>query len=369
MRCLIEQSVLEPTLSAMARVAPVRSSAAVLQGVLVEADRGQVTFSAYDYDVALRMTMEASVVDPGGVVLPAKLFAELVRRLPKGTVDIATIAPHHLSASIDVDATHAELHGFDPEEFPELPDMRGIAPVELSAKTLVAAVESVGYAAAKRDPTRPILEGVHVACDDGRLVWTATNALRLVQVKQAVDGELPIRFTVPRRGLSELLRLLEDEEDTTVQVYQSASYVMFAWGDVQLYALLYQGEYPDVTRVIPTEFVAECKVERDRLEQAVERATILAENEHHSVTLDLSDGVLRMSSRAKDRGQAREEVPILESSGEEVRVALNARFVLEMLRAMEGQVVRIRFAGRGRPVCFHDDDDHLHLISTVLTRD
>ncbi|MDI9261235.1 DNA polymerase III subunit beta [Alicyclobacillus sendaiensis] len=369
MRCLMEQQVLEPALSALARIAQTRTPAAVLQGVLIEAERGQVTLSAYDYDVALRMTVEASVVDPGSVVLPAKLFAELVRRMPKGTVDIATIAPHHMSASIDVGATHAELHGFDPEEFPELPDMKGIEPVELPAKTLVAAIEATAYAAAKQNPTRPILEGVHVACDDGRLVWTATNGLRLAQVKQAVDRELPIRFTVPRRALSELLRLLEDEEETTVQVYQSASFVMFAWDNVQLFGRLYQGEYPDVTRVIPTEFAAECSVDRMRLEEAVERLTILAEDEHHSVTLDLSDGVLRMSSRARDRGQAREEVPILESSGEEVRVTLNARFMLEMLQAMEGKVVRMRFAGRNRPVCFHDDDDHLHLISAVLTRD
>ncbi|AEJ44389.1 DNA polymerase III subunit beta [Alicyclobacillus acidocaldarius] len=369
MRCLIEQKILQPALAALARIAPARTPKTILQGVLIEANGGQVTLTAYDLEVALRMTLEAHVVDSGEIVLPAKLLSDLVRRLPEGPIDIATIPPYHLNASLDSGTTHMELNARDAVEFPTLPDMVGIEPVEIPAKAIVQAIKAVAYAAAKQDQVRRILDGVHVRCEDGRLVWTATDGLRLARMAQKLGRDLPIRFTVPRRGLSELLRLLEDEEDTTVQVYQSANYVMFAWGNVRLYALLYQAEYHDVTRVIPTEFIAECMVERDRLEQAVERAMILAENEHHSVTMDLSDGALHMTSRARDRGQAREEVPILESSGEKVRVTLNARFMLEMLQAMEGATVRMRFAGRSRPVAFHDDDDHLHLISAILTND
>ncbi|AEJ43783.1 DNA polymerase III, beta subunit [Alicyclobacillus acidocaldarius subsp. acidocaldarius Tc-4-1] len=366
----MEQQVLEPALSALARIAQTRTPAAVLQGVLIEAERGQVTLSAYDYDVALRMTVEASVVDPGSVVLPAKLFAELVRRLPKGTVDIATIAPHHLSASIDVGTTHAELHGFDPEEFPDLPDMTGIAPVEISAKTLVEAIESVGYAASKQDATRPILEGVHVACEDSKLIWMATDGLRLAKVSQTVDREMSIRCTIPRRTLMELTRLLDADEDAEVQVYQSASYVMFAWDGVQLFGRLYQGEYPDTSRVMPREFAAECSIERRRLEEAIERVTILAENERHTVSLYVKDGVLELTSRSAERGHAREEVPLTAFKGDEVKVALNARYVLDTLSAVESsKTVRMQVARDRRSVLFSDECDNLHLISAILTRD
>ncbi|MCL6445279.1 MAG: DNA polymerase III subunit beta [Alicyclobacillus sp.] len=370
MNSFIEQQVLEPALSALARIAQTRAPAAVLQGVLIEAERGQVTLSAYDYDVALRMTVEASVVDPGGVVLPAKLFAELVRRLPKGTVDIATIAPHHLSASIDVGATHAELHGFDPEEFPKLPDMTGIAPVEISARTLVEAVESVGYAAAKQEPARPILEGVYVACEDGRLIWMATDGLRLAKVSQTVEQGMSIRCTIPRRALTELTRLLDADDDATLQVHQSASYVMFAWDGVQLYGRLYQGEYPDTSRVMPREFAAECSVDRRRLEEAVERVTILAENERHTVSLYVKDGVLELTSRSAERGHAREEVPMTAFKGDEVKVSLNARYVLDVLSAVESsKVVRMQVARDRCTVLFSDESDNLHLISAILTRD
>ncbi|MBF8378494.1 DNA polymerase III subunit beta [Alicyclobacillus mali] len=370
MRCLIEQQVLEPALSALARIAQTRAPAAVLQGVLMEAERGQVTLSAYDYDVALRMTVEASVVDPGGAVLPAKLFAELVRRLPKGTVDIATIAPHHLSASIDVGTTHAELHGFDPAEFPVLPDMTGIAPVVISAKTLVEAVESVGYAAAKQDPSRPILEGVYVGYEDGKLVWMATDGLRLAKVSQTVDREMSIRCTIPRRALTELTRLLDADDDATLQVYQSASYVMFAWDGAQLFGRLYQGEYPDTSRAMPREFAAACSVERRRLEEAIERVTILAENERHTVSLYVKEGVLELTSRSAERGHAREEVPLAEFKGDAVKIALNARYVLEMLEAVESsKVVRMQVAQDRRSALFSDESDNLHLISAILTRD
>ena len=370
MRCLIEQQVLEPALSALARIAQTRAPAAVLQGVLIEAERGRVTLSAYDYDVALRMTVEASVVDPGGVVLPAKLFAELVRRLPKGTVDVATIAPHHMSASIDVGTTHAELHGFDPAEFPVLADMTGIAPVELSAKTLVEAVESVGYAAAKENAARPILEGVYVGYEDGKLVWMATDGLRLAKVSQTVDREMSIRCTIPRRALTELTRLLDADHDAPLQVYQSASYVMFAWDNVQLFGRLYQGEYPDTSRVMPREFAAVCRVERRRLEEAVERVTILAENERHTVSLYVKNGVLELTSRSAERGHAREEVQLVEFAGEETKVSLNARYVLEMLKAVESsKTVQMQVARDRRSALFSDESDNVHLISAILTRD
>jgi len=370
MRCLIEQQVLEPALSALARIAQTRAPAAVLQGVLIEAERGQVTLSAYDYDVALRMTVQASVVDPGGVVLPAKLFAELVRRLPEGTVDIATIAPHHRSASIDAGTTHAELHGFDPAEFPTLPDMTGIAPVEISAKTLVDAIESVGYAASKQDSARPILEGVYVGYEDGKLIWMATDGLRLARVSQTVDREMSIRCTIPRRTLTELTRLLNADEDQTVQVYQSASYVMFAWDGVKLFGRLYQGEYPDTSRVMPREFAAECSVDRRRLEEAIERVTILAENERHTVSLYVKEGVLELTSRSAERGHAREEVPLTAFKGNEVKVALNARYVLDTLSAVESsKTVRMQVARDRRSVLFSDECDNLHLISAILTRD
>ncbi|WP_062309318.1 DNA polymerase III subunit beta [Alicyclobacillus sendaiensis] len=370
MRCLIEQQVLEPALSALARIAQTRAPAAVLQGVLIEAERGQVTLSAYDYDVALRMTVEASVVDPGGVVLPAKLFAELVRRLPKGTVDIATIAPHHLSASIDVGTTHAELHGFDPAEFPVLPDMTGIAPVEISAKTLVEAIQSVGYAAAKQDASRPILEGVYVGYEDGKLIWMATDGLRLAKVSQTVDREMSIRCTIPRRALTELTRLLDADDDATLQVYQSASYVMFAWDNVQLFGRLYQGEYPDTSRVMPREFAAECTVDRRRLEEAVERVTVMAEHEHHTVSLYVKGGALELTSRSTERGRAREEVPLVEFAGEETKVSLNARYVLDTLSAVESsKTVRMQVARDRHSVLFSDESDNVHLISAILTRD
>ncbi|WP_206832082.1 DNA polymerase III subunit beta [Alicyclobacillus fructus] len=369
MRCLIEQQVLEPALTALARIAQTRAPAPVLQGVLIEAEHGQVTLSAYDYDVALRMTVEASVVDPGDVVLPAKLFAELVRRLPDGVVDIATLDPHY-NASIDVGTTHAELHGFAPLEFPGLPDMKGIEPVEIPAKTLVAAVEGVGYAAAKQDPARPILEGVYVGYEDGKLAWMATDGLRLAKVSQTVDREMSIRCTIPRRALTELTRLLDADDDATLQVYQSASYVMFAWDGAQLFGRLYQGEYPDTSRVMPQEFAAACSVERRRLEEAIERVTVMAEHEHHTVSLYVKGGTLELTSRSTERGRAREEVPLVEFAGEEIKVSLNARYVLEMLEAVESsRVVRMQVAQGRNSVLFTDEDENLHLISAILTRD
>ncbi|MCL6490144.1 MAG: DNA polymerase III subunit beta, partial [Alicyclobacillus mali] len=229
---------------------------------------------------------------------------------------------------------------------------------------------SVGYAAAKQDASRPILEGVYVGYEDGKLIWMATDGLRLAKVSQMVDREMSIRCTIPRRALAELTRLLDADDDVTLQVYQSASYVMFEWDGVKLFGRLYQGEYPDTSRVMPREFAAACRVERKRLEEAVERVTILAENERHTVSLYVKDGVLELTSRSAERGHAREDVPLVAFSGEEVKVALNARYVLEMLEAVESsKVVRMQVARDRRSALFSDEYDNVHLISAILTRD
>ncbi|MCL6592576.1 MAG: DNA polymerase III subunit beta [Alicyclobacillus sp.] len=375
MRFTITQPVLQTVIQIAAKAVAVRTPKQVLTGILLETDTQHLTVTAYNLELGIRNEIQAtednrlSIAEPGAIVLPARYLTEVVRRLPQ--VDITVAVENHYMTMIQAGSSEFRLHGIDAAEFPNLPEITGGTSLTMPASTLKDLVRSTAFACATSE-VRPILTGIYAECNQEALTFTATDGLRLARKTWSLQSanETPWTAVLPSKSLTELAKSLPEEEGA-VQVQVTSSHSLFQAGHIQFYTRLIDGAYPDTSKILPihhkTEVIADSQVFTDALERA---ALIARDRENHMVRLEVQGTNIHLFSSSPEVGHVSERLTAKQTTGDDLSIAFNARFVLEALRAIGGEQIRLSFNGSNQPFTLRQvgDEDGLQLISPVLWR-
>jgi DNA polymerase-3 subunit beta len=346
-----------------------RNTMPILANVLIEvgteAKAGALHLAATDLEVSVHSVQAADVVSPGRVTAPAKRLYEILRELPDEPVQIESTAQDYLS--LRCARTSFELAGNSAEEYPALPELELIETVTVPGLLLGQMIERTMYAASL-DETRYNLNGVFVEylADAGRLRMVATDGHRLAYVDRplgvAVEG-LGRGVIIPRKGLSELKRLVDEEEVDEVEIGFQGNSALVRRRGITLSMRLIEGEFPNYRQVIPQPGKHQVVMPVEPLVQALRRVIIVAAERSRAVKLELGSGTLRLSSNSPDIGEAHEELDA-DYMGEELTVAFNARYLLDALLYIGSKEVRLRLqdsvtAAQLTPA---DDDESLAVV-------
>jgi DNA polymerase III subunit beta len=375
MKFSIRQSSLLQTIQTVSKAVAVRTTKQVLTGILLQARDDTLTATAYDLELGIQDKVIASednglnIVDEGSIVLPARYFADVIRKLPGQEVWIRV--NNNYMTEIRSGQAEFHLHGIDAAEFPKLPVFNGAQSIQVASDLLKELIRTTTFAAANSE-VRPILTGIHVVCKQNQMTFTATDGLRLATRTVSINTPAGQEWNaiLPAKSLAELAKLLpDDERPITVQLTNSHS--LFIIDDTYFYTRLIEGTYPDTSRIIPTSAKTEVTVKATELTDAIDRAALIArDRDNHMVRLELTDNTLILSSSSPEIGNVSESVQATSKAGEDMSIAFNAKYVLDALKAMSADEINVRFNGWNQPFTFREvgNENGLQLISPVLMR-
>jgi DNA polymerase-3 subunit beta len=308
-----------------------RSPQPILAHVLIEPEEGGIALTATDLEIGLRGRVEATVKKGGTITLNARKLYEIVREVSGDEVSLKAST----GGWVEVLAGRSKFKvvSLDPKEFPELPF--GAAPkgssIRVAAGTLREMIDRTIFSVST-DETRLTLSGVYLeTAEKGALRMVATDGHRLALIDRSIShAKLAKGLILPRKGLAELRKLLEDPELAEVTMSFGERDARFQAGGVSLFMRLVEGEFPDYKQVVPKESRVRASLGRDEFLAALRRTVLLASERSHGVRLALQAGSLSLSASSPEQGEASEDLEV-SYQGQPVAVGFNARYLIEVL--------------------------------------
>lgn len=339
-----------------------RSPINILQNLKIEAREGNLRVLGCDGEMWVERQLACMVDEPGAICVNAQLLSQLVNSLPDGDL--------HLEVSdtqgMLLQQGHSEYRmlTLDAADFPEPPDFGGEGELILPMGKLRDAVDSVIFAVST-DTHRPILTGVLFNYDGTTLTMVATDTHRLAVRKIDQEGiGSNINAVVPERALKSIKSLPLADTDTVTLRFGGGRLGVEANG-AKVVTQLLAGAYPNWERVVPSEVTRSWSVETDQLNEKIKRAMILAKDNANRIRFSGSDDQLLLSARSEEKGEAKEEVPMISNNGD-IEIAFNGRFVEQALGAIEGEGVRIEMTEHSRPAVFKPADDGQSYFCVIM---
>src|ERR671934_793774 len=348
-------------LAIAARGLSARSSVQILSGVLLRGGSGEVELAATDMELSVRTSMQASVEGDGAVVVPGRLLVELVRLLP----DADVVLEHKAEESVlHVTSGSAEyrLRTYAVEDFPRLPDVATAQLHAIETEPLLETIARVGRAAS-RDESRPVLTGILVRFESGKLVMAATDSYRLLVKETPIEGESPeLEAIIPARALDELVRIAQAGDDVGLGVHENQ--VVFVTEDVWLNTRRIDGQFPNYKQLLPETFEHDVTLPRAELLDAVRRVAVMAQR-NSPLRLRFAEGELTLLAQTQDVGEARESLPA-PFSGEPLEIGFNADFLREGVESVAADEIQLRLISPLRPGLIRaEGDEFWYLIMPI----
>ena len=348
-------------LGVVSRGVSTRTTVQILAGILLQASGEKLDLAATDMELSLRTSLEAQVEGEGSVVVPGRLLLELARLLPDEEVSVE----HKLEeAAVEVRSGPAtyRLHTYNAEDFPRLLDAAAADRHEVDREMLLETVARVSRSAS-RDESRPVLTGVLMRFEPGKLVMAATDSYRLSVKETATEGSVPeLEAIVPARALGELTRIAQAGEGIELGVHENQ--VVFSTGDALLTTRRIDGQFPNYRQLVPEAFDHELSLPREELLDVVRRVAVMAQR-NSPLRLRFADGELTVSAQTQDVGEARESLPV-SFAGEPLEIGFNAEFLRDGVESVSGEQLRLKLISPLRPAVLQgEDDDFLYLIMPI----
>ena len=365
MKVSVPRDPLAAALQLVGRAVSSRGTLPSLGGILVSVEGGSLTLRATDMELALTRTLtEVGGQSDGTVLLPGRLFADVVRSLPAGDV-VLELRSEQRDVEIAAGGARFHLRTLPAEDFPRLPAVEGDS-VRLPGEPLAATIDLVARAAS-RDEVRPILTGVLLQAEGETLTMVATDSYRLsvkhTSLQSAVSQGL--EANIPARALRELARIVAGEAVEEVEIALSRNQVVFVAGEVLLSSRLIEGQFPSWRQLIPESFEHEVRLPREELLEIARRVSQLAQR-NAPLRLGFTEGELTVAAETPDIGDASEAMPA-PYSGEPLEIAFNPQFLVEGIESVGSEELAVQLSSPLRPGLLRPvgDEDFSYLVMPI----
>ncbi len=362
MKITVDQAALARALDTVRAVVPPKTTLPILGNILLEAEGSQLSLAVTDLDTTVVTRIEADVLEPGGITVHARRFGDLIKDLSRAPVAISV---REGIVHVECQKTRAKFPGIDREEFPKLPALARKGEFEIDGGRFRRAIRKTSFCVS-RDETRPALTGLLWRFTKAETMLVATDGYRLAkvswkggEVKEARD------LILAPKPLNQVAGLLH-EIDQPVKVAFDENHALFQVGATDVYTRLIEGTFPKYEQVVPKESPQRLVINREALLSACRRVWHVSDVQSHQMQLSLSPNAVAVKAESAEQGEVRDEIPV-EYDGESMEIGFNTSFVMEILKAIEGERVVFRLstpvtAGLVEPEEPTGDESNLFLI-------
>lgn len=329
---------------AASKVVNAHTTVPILSNVLLSAEEGKISVRATDLELTLQHAFPAEVSESGSVTVPAKLFSSYLSNLQAGLLEL-TGTPTR--ASIKVERSNYDFHALPADEYPPLPAAQRGQQFQMAGKRFRDGVNATIFAASSEEARGAVLMGTLLEIEGDSLTMVATDGYRLARYQTTLENGISgaEKYIVPSRALAEASRNLGSAEMVEVTALGAQSnQLMFASGDTSIVVRLVDGQYPNYGQVIPAKFDRSVTVNTAALISALRRAELVAGDRASMVKLAVSNQTLIVTASSDVSGNAYEELEV-EQMGEDLTIAFNARYLVEILNHIDSAQTVMEFLG------------------------
>ncbi len=362
MRFTCEKSMLVTGLNITGRTVAQKSALSAIEGILCRAT-DRLSLTGYNMETAITYQIEAEVSDAGSCILPAKLFGDIIRRLPEGPVTVVVDDSYKVSiragyASFTISAESAD-------DYPELPDVGSGRSIRIPQTALKELISGTIFAVSENQG-RPIHTGVKFEVEDTAVSAIAVDGFRLARrtfhPEEATGRQLS--FVVPAQGLKEVEKILSDcDEDVAFTL--GGKHILFEIGDATLICRLLEGDFLDWRRVVPTNCPVKLVANVGELASSIERVGLIVSEKYKSpVRCVFSNQVLQL--RTNTTIGAAEDRCSIAGDGKELEIGFNVRYLADALRAIPAEEVVLELTNGLSPIVLTPVDEKQDFAYMVL---
>lgn len=379
MNFTINRSAFISQLNNVLRAISSKTTIPILTGLKMVVNEDNIVLTGSNSDITIESVINANDADndltieeTGAIVLPARFFSDIVKKLPDKKVTIEVTSG--FQADITSGSAKFQINGQDAENFPHLPEIETNKSVTLPNDILKEVIRQTVIAVSKQE-SRPILAGVHMMLKDGVLTAVATDSHRLAQRKvvlENIDNGIDFDVIIPGKSMEELSGMISDvHEDVQMQVTENQ--VLSIFGNTHFYSRLLEGNYPETSQLIPQTADTTVELEAGTFLSSIERASLLSHESRNDVvklSLKPSENLVRISGDSPDIGTVEEEVVTSALDGNDLEISFNPNYMKDALRSFGQATIKISFTSPLRPftlVPTEDQENFVHLITPVRT--
>lgn len=374
MKLTISKEYLNESIQNVSKAVSSRTTIPILSGIKIDAAANGVTLTASDTDISIQSFIPAEVngktiletVEKGSIVLPAKFFGEIIKKLPSEHIEIEVRPP--FQATIRSGSSEVQMVGLDPEEFPQLPQIEEKKVISVASDLLKTMIRQTSFCVSTSETT-PILTGVLWNLSAHGLKFIACDRHRLAQRETPLQTEESQKFeniVISGKTLNELNKILPDANELT-DIVVSDNQVLFRLNNLLFYSRILDGTYPDTSKLIPQNFQTRLVLSAKQLSEAIDRAYLLSREEKTNIVkLTMQeDGTVEISSSSTELGRVTETLAAEEITGDLLKISFNSKYMIDALRSIDSESIRLSFTGAMSPIIIEPVGD-TKLLQLIL---
>lgn len=359
----------------------------IYNGILFEANEdNKVHLFATDLEIGIDCYIPAQVIKTGSTVIPNRIIGELIKKFPEGKIEIE--CTDNNITTIKENSSNYKILGFSAEEFSNFPEIKIRAKIKLNQKLFKETIQQVIFSTS-RDESKTFLNGALFKIINKKIEVVTTDSHRLslknIKVKniEKTTTDEEIEVIIPYRALSELSRLLSDNEEVFVEIRFGEKQIMFILfpdgqkNSIRIYSRLIEGQFPDYKQIIPDSFKTEIKINTEEFRDKMERIALFVREDLKTVKMEV---VNKENSQKEERceiilkaespstGEASEKIPSLKK-GENITITFNTDYILDVLKIIKKENTIIKLNDPLNPVIVTPDEDknYVYILMPVRT--
>lgn len=373
MKFTIDRPAFINQLNNVLRAISSKTTIPILTGLKIEVTNQGVILTGSNADITIQSTLDSNdsnyglvIEEPGAIVLPARFFNEVIKKLPdkQATIEVR----NGYQARITSGTAEFTINGQDVTNYPHLPEVESDNTVELAADILREVIEQTRIAVSKQE-SRPILTGIHVTLSNGVLTAVATDSHRLAQRKVELPETQGLAFdiVVPGTSLTELSKMITDVQDS-IKIQITENQALFIFGNTHFYSRLLEGNYPETSRLIPEASDTRLEITASDLLASIERASLLSHESRNNVikmAVDPENKIATVSGTSADVGNVEEEVNADQIVGNPLEISFNPDYMRDALKSFGPTKILISFTTALRPFTLVPTEEKANFVQLI----
>ena len=363
MKLICSKSNLLHGVNIVSKAVPTRTTMAILECILIDASSDEIKLIANDMELGIETIIDGEIVENGIIALDAKIFSEIVRKLPDNEVVIETDAS--FKTVITCEKAKFNIIGKSGEDFSYLPYIEKNDPISISQFTLKEVIRQTIFSIADNDNNR-LMTGELFEINENQLKVVSLDGHRIsIRNIELKDHYANKKVVVPGKTLNEISKILPGSVDDDVTIYITDNHIIFEFMNTTVVSRLIEGEYFKIEQMLSSDYETKVKINKRELLDCIDRATLLVkEGDKKPIIMDIQDGVMELKINSFV-GSMNEDIDI-EKTGKGILIGFSPKFFIDALRVIDEEEVSLYMVNPKAPCFIRDDDNQfIYLILPV----
>ena len=365
MKLQFQKSALLNGISIVSKAIPAKTTMSILECILIDADADQIKLTGNDMELGIETKVEGSILERGKIALDAKLFYEIIRKLPDGEAPVIITSDNKFNTTIQCESALFNILGRDGEEFSYLPYIERDQYITLSQFTLKEAIRQTIFSISPNDSNK-MMAGELLEVKENILKVVSLDghriSIRNIALKESYESH---KVIVPGKTLSEISKILGGDNEKEVQIFFSKNHILFEFDDTMVVSRLIDGEYFKIDHMLSSDYETRVKVNKREFMDSIDRSMILIrDSDRKPIILNVEDSNVNLNVRSTI-GSMNADVSAYKA-GKDIMIAFNPKFLLDALRVIDDEEVELYMMNPKSP-CFIKDEEgtYIYLILPV----